>query len=136
MGLQGASETQKLFFRLSFFFRQIWGTIYGDHQREFDGSIEDAVKSVRTVDVCWLWFIIFLQDFFKSVANRFRQKQTQMQEACGDFQLMHRNLWFHLRGYWERPTYGHFDTVLNHVAEYENITMDVFEFPLILYHQV
>lgn len=36
-------------------------------------------------------------------------------DACGDFQLMHRDHWHHLRGFWERDTLsGHSDTLLSY----------------------
>jgi hypothetical protein len=37
-------------------------------------------------------------------------------EASGDFQLLDRSSWHHIRGYMERNTYAHFDSVLIYQA--------------------
>jgi hypothetical protein len=37
-------------------------------------------------------------------------------QACGDFQLMSRQNWFAFKGYWECPSYGHFDSIIMAMA--------------------
>lgn len=77
----------------------------------------------------------FLQKFFEKAARRFRRGEVKLQEACGDFQLLHRRLWHLVRGYWEWPTYGHFDTVLQLNLESEGVAGEAFVPPFVLFHQ-
>ncbi len=99
---------------------KIWGTTHGDEFHIFEGDLKKALDA----------------KFMSKAADQFRKGLAPLQEACGDFQLMHRELWFKLRGYMEATTYGHYDTILGFVADFEGVTGEVFEYPLVLFHQV
>ena len=55
--------------------------------------------------------------------------------ACGDFQLMHRDDWFGLRGYYENDLFSiHIDSLLEYHAVYNNIKEVVMRPPKVVYH--
>ncbi len=96
--------------------RIVWGTGQPDNN-SVQGRVADAVA------------------FMNETVRRVRHLQLRFQQACGDFQLMHRDTWFKLRGYFEATSYGHFDTVMLLIAEHGGVQFDILEPPLLLYHQ-
>jgi hypothetical protein len=57
--------------------------------------------------------------------------------AAGDFQLMSRDNWHRLRGYWECPSYAHHDSILHYQADAEGFVGVVHQGMLVLhqYHE-
>jgi len=55
--------------------------------------------------------------------------------ACGDFQLLHRNDWFRLRGYYEKDVFSiHIDSIFEYYAVYNGCKEIVLRPPKVVYH--
>ena len=91
--------------------------------------VQVGAKTVRSLDSPEAAAI------FDKVINETEAAKERWTEACGDFQLMHRDLWWWVRGYYEAPTYGHFDSILQFNLEYLHIRTHVFRPPMLIYHQ-
>jgi hypothetical protein len=96
---------------------RIWGNQW-DHDQLFEGPLNSPHATA----------------FMRSVVNNMREG-IRFQEACGDFQLMHRDSWWKIRAYWEYPTYGNFDSVLYMNAEKEGFRFGILDPPILVYHQ-
>lgn len=62
-------------------------------------------------------------------------KEELCTNACGDFQLMHRDDWGHLRGYYEKDLFSiHIDSMLEYHAYYNGLKEKIFRPPKVIYH--
>jgi len=67
--------------------------------------------------------------------NSFEKIDPLFTNACGDFQLMHRDNWFELRGYPELDQYSfHLDSILEYQAHYSGIKEEILPNDQCIYH--
>ncbi len=81
----------------------VWGVADSDFGGGGMSTVSDVGKAGAILDSA------------RSLSNtsQFLKRTTQ---ACGDFQMMSRQNWFAFKGYWECPSYGHFDSVIMAMA--------------------
>ena len=67
---------------------------------------------------------------------RLRTKRTHLHtNACGDFQLLHRDHWFTLQGYPELDMHSfHLDSFFSFMAHYGGAQEEVLNYPMCIYH--
>lgn len=62
-------------------------------------------------------------------------KEELCTNACGDFQLLHRDDWFRLRGYYEVDLFSiHIDSLFEYHAYYNGCIEQIFNPPRVIYH--
>ena len=76
-----------------------------------------------------------IQRAMSNFSDSIEQGFALFTEASGDFQMMHRSLWWKIRGYFEWPTYAHFDSIMQQIAWFEKVPIRVLRPPMYIYHQ-